>query len=400
LPRKILFLGAARGQMPAIRYAREQGYYVITCDYLPSNPGHRLADECHNVSTTDLDGVLAVARRAKVDAVIAYATDPAAPTAAYVCNALGLPSNPYESVRVLTQKDLFRRFLADHGFKTPQWIACRSLAEAADGARGFRLPLVVKPTDSSGSKGVSVVRNFGELAAATQAAFAYSRSGAIVVEEYVEVADPATQLEGEGFLWDGELAFLALFDDLFDLKGNPVVPCGYSIPTVFPEEPQQQAKADLARLMRLLEMQRGPFNVDMRVDHEGQVFIIDLGPRNGGNLIPQLLERATGFDMLDFTLRSALGEDCSGIEHRPPRGFHATYVLHARQDGIFDRVELSDAARESLLEMDVWVSRGDPVRRFDGGDRFLGYVMFEFATRDGMKVVIENIDRHAAVVLQ
>lgn len=82
--KKILFLGASAQQMPPIKYAVQQGHYVITCDYLPDNPGHKLADEWYNVSTTDMDAVLALAKRAKVDGVVAYASDPAAPTQAYV----------------------------------------------------------------------------------------------------------------------------------------------------------------------------------------------------------------------------------------------------------------------------------------------------------------------------
>lgn len=117
--KRILFLGAAPTQIPPIRYALSQGHYVITCDYLPDNPGHRFAHEWHDVSTTDKEAVLTLARRLKIDGIVAYASDPAAPTAAYVGNALGLPSNPYEAVLTLARKDLFRAFLKKHGFNVP-----------------------------------------------------------------------------------------------------------------------------------------------------------------------------------------------------------------------------------------------------------------------------------------
>ena len=77
--KRILFLGAAPSQIPPIEYAKSQGHYVITCDYLPENPGHKLADESHNVSTTDIEGVLALAEKLKIDGIVAYASDPAAP---------------------------------------------------------------------------------------------------------------------------------------------------------------------------------------------------------------------------------------------------------------------------------------------------------------------------------
>src|SRR5690606_12140967 len=106
--------------IPPIRYALQQGHYVITCDYLPQNPGHKLAHEYHNVSTTDKEAVLALAKQLRVDGVVAYASDPSAPTAAYVAEQLGLPGNPYQSVQILARKDLFRAFLAEHGFNVPR----------------------------------------------------------------------------------------------------------------------------------------------------------------------------------------------------------------------------------------------------------------------------------------
>ena len=92
--KRLLMLGGSLYQTYAIKEAKRLGYYVITCDYLPSNPGHKYADEYHNVSTTDKEAVLTLAKELKVDGVVAYASDPAAPTAAYVCEQLGLPTSP------------------------------------------------------------------------------------------------------------------------------------------------------------------------------------------------------------------------------------------------------------------------------------------------------------------
>ena len=152
--KKILMLGGAMQQIPAIQKAKELGFYTITCDYLPENPGHKLADEYHNVSTTDKEAVLALAQALQIDGIVAYASDPAAPTAAYVSEKMGLPGNPYDSVEILTHKDLFRDFLKNNGFFTPQAGGYSSLEEAAADIDRFNFPVMVKPVDSSGSKGV------------------------------------------------------------------------------------------------------------------------------------------------------------------------------------------------------------------------------------------------------
>lgn len=150
--KKLLMLGGSLYQTYAIKEAKRLGYYVISCDYLPSNPGHRYSDEYHNVSTTDKEAVLQLAKSLNVDGIVAYASDPAAPTAAYVCEQLGLPTSPFKSVEILSNKDLFRDFLQNNGFNCPKAMGFTSYEEALAHIDEFRLPVMVKPVDSSGSK--------------------------------------------------------------------------------------------------------------------------------------------------------------------------------------------------------------------------------------------------------
>ena len=118
--KKILLLGGSAQQVIAIETAKRLGYYTVLCDYLPDNPGQYVADKFYLVSTTDKEAVLEVAENENIDGILAYASDPAAPTAAYVAEKLGLPGSPYESVEILCNKDRFRAFLEDNGFCTPK----------------------------------------------------------------------------------------------------------------------------------------------------------------------------------------------------------------------------------------------------------------------------------------
>ena len=115
MKKKILFLGASVSQLPVIEYAKKEGHHIITCDYNPKNPGNSLADQFFNISTIDKEAVLKLATDLNIDAIVSYASDVNIVTQSYVANQLGLPANPYESVLILTRKDLFRRFFsADH----------------------------------------------------------------------------------------------------------------------------------------------------------------------------------------------------------------------------------------------------------------------------------------------
>lgn len=118
--KKILLLGGSAQQVIAIETAKRLGYYTVLCDYLGDNPGQYVADQFYLVSTTDKAEVLKVAQKEKIDGILAYASDPAAPTAAYVAEQMGLPGNPYESVEILCNKDRFRTFLKENGFNAPE----------------------------------------------------------------------------------------------------------------------------------------------------------------------------------------------------------------------------------------------------------------------------------------
>ena len=128
--KRVLMLGGSNFQIPIIKKAKEMGLYVITCDYLPDNPGHKFSDEYHNVSTTDKEGVLELAKSLNIDGIVCYASDVSAPTAAYVAEKMKLPSQPYNSVYLLTHKDLFRKFLKENGFNVPKAQGYSCIEEA------------------------------------------------------------------------------------------------------------------------------------------------------------------------------------------------------------------------------------------------------------------------------
>lgn len=244
MQKKILFLGGSLFQIPPIKYAKEQGHYVITCDYLPDNPGHKFADEFHNVSTTDKDAILKLAKELKVDGIVAYASDPAAPTQAYVANKLGLPSNPYESVEILARKDLFRDFLV------PKSNSFYRLE--------LTFPIIVKPVDSSGSKGVTKVVKKEDIKKAFEYALIFSREKKIVLEEFF-VRD-GYQVAGDGFVVNGKLVFRCWANEHFDKLCNPLVPIGESFPSIMNNYTLEQAHSETQRLLDLLGIKMGALN--------------------------------------------------------------------------------------------------------------------------------------------
>lgn len=395
--KKVLMLGGSYFQVPAIRKAVEMGYYVITCDYLPTNPGHKYAHEYHNVSTTDKGAVLELAQKLKVDGVVCYASDPAAPTAAYVCEKMGLPTSPYASVEILSNKDKFRAFLTENGFAVPKARGYQNIGDAIKDADLFKYPVMVKPVDSSGSKGVSKVADPNGLKVAIENALGYSRAKRFIIEEYVDKY--GYQIAGDGFSVDGKLAFRCFANEHFDSRGiNPYVPIGESWPYIMPKYVHDKVHDEIQRLLSLLGMKTQAFNFDIRIDADTNVYLMEVGPRNGGNLIPQVTKYATGVDMVEYTIKAAMGEDCSDLKMVEPKGYWSSYIIHSEKAGVLKAIEYSEEFRKNnLVEETLWYDIGESVSAFTGSNGTLGTLILKYASQEEMLEKMDHMEKYVNV---
>lgn len=398
MQKRILFLGGSLFQIPPIRYAKEQGHYVITCDYLPNNPGHKYADEFHNVSTTDEDAVLELAKKLKIDGIVAYASDPAAPTQAYVANKLGLPSNPYESVKILARKDLFREFLKKHNFLVPPSNSFYSLGDAKEWIENLNFPIIVKPVDSSGSKGVTKVEKKEDIKKAFEYALTFSREKKIVLEEFFQ--RDGYQVAGDGFIVDGRLVFRCWANEHFDKLCNPLVPIGESFPSIMNNYTQEQAHSETQRLIDLLGIKVGALNFDFHYNKNGDFSFLELGPRNGGNLIPEVIKYTTGVDLVKYTVDAALGLECNELKMEDTKGFYSCYMIHALQDGIVKEIWYDDEIKNNILEQNIFIKNGDIVNKFDGSNHTLGTMIMKFKSKEEMLKKMDNMEKYLKVILE
>lgn len=396
--KKILFLGATAQQIPPIKYALKQGHYVITCDYLPENPGHQLANEWHNVSTTDKDAVLDLAQSLSIDGIVAYASDPAAPTQAYVAEKMGLVGNPYESVLVLARKDLFRDFLAKHDFLVPKSRAFYDIRQAEAWVEQISLPAIVKPVDSSGSKGVTKVIEMSQFEHAFEYALKFSREKKVTVEEFF-VRD-GYQVAGDGFVVNGKLVFRCWANEHFDKLCNNLVPIGESFPSIMPEYTQEQAHSETQRLLDLLGIKYGALNFDYHYNKNGDFSFLELGPRNGGNLIPEVIKYSTGVDLIKYTVDSALGLNCSDLVMHSTKGFYSSYMLHALEDGKVKEIWYSNEIKQNIIQETIYTRPGEKVHKFNGSNHTLGTMIMKFETQEEMLHKMDNMENYLKVVVE
>ena len=396
-----MLLGGIRYLLPVIKSAHEQGYYVITADYIPDNIAHKYSDEYVNVSIIDKEAVLRVAREKQIDGIMSFGVDPGVVSASYVQNQLGLPSfGPFESVEILQNKDKFRAFLTEHGFNVPKAKGYNRAEDAMADVAIWDYPIIVKPTDAAGSKGVTRVDNPEQLKAALDYAFEKSISGHIIIEDFIEKVGCSSDTDSMSV--DGRLVFTSFCAQRFDLNAsNPYTPAAYSWPSTFTAEQEAYLTSEIQRLITLLGLKTVVYNIETRIGTNGKPYIMELTPRGGGNRLCEMLRYATGVDMITAITRAIVGDPIlEPIEQKPYNGHWAEIILHADESGIFDQLEISKGLPAEIVEEDLWVENGDKVEGFEGANNAIGTLVLKFQTAEDLEKAITNQRNWLKVVVK
>ena len=399
--KKIMLLGGLRYLLPVIEAAHKQGYYVITADYLPNNIAHKYSDEYCDVSIIDKEAVLKEAQRLQIDGIMSFACDPGVIAASYVQNKMGLPSfGPFESVEILQNKDKFRAFLAKNRFNVPQAKGFDSVEAAYEERYWYPWPVIVKPTDAAGSKGVTRVDKAEELKPALEYAMKHSITGHIIVEEFIDKQGCSSDMDS--FSEDGKLKFVSFCAQRFDAEAsNPYTPAAYSWPSTFTKEQEEYLTSEIQRLITLLNLKTVVYNIEVRVAPNGKPYIMELTPRGGGNRLCEMLRYATGVDMITAITRAMVGDPIlEPIEQKPYNGHWAEIILHADTNGEFDHLEISKDLPAEVVEEDLWVKKGDKVESFEGANNAIGTLVLKFQSADDLEEAITHQSNWLKVVVK
>ena len=387
--KKLLILGGDHFAVPVVKAAKEQGYYVITCDYLPDNVAHKYSDEFANFSTTDKEGILAYAREKKIDGVVTF-TDSGVVTTAYIQHHLGLPQiGPLESVEILQNKARFRQFLTDNGFVVPKAKGFSKKDEAMASKDFFTLPVIVKPVDAAGSKGVTKVSKWDELESAIDWAIQFSFSGDFIIESFIEKKGCSS--DSDCFSVDGQFKFMSFSAQRFDEQAaGEYTPAAYSWPSTLGKEAEEELSKELQRLISLLGMRTTVYNVETRVGTDGKPYIMEISPRGGGNRLSEMMRYATGVDMITGAVRAAVGDPVFDIEQKPLNGCWAEIIVHADKTGILDRIEVDQEYEPYVIEKDFWFKRGDEVKEFQSARDAIGTLVVRFDDSEHLEYAITH----------
>ena len=395
-----MILGGARYALPVIEAAHKLGIYVITCDYLPDNIAHKYSDEYCNISIIDKEATLDAAQKLQIDGIMSFACDPGVVTAAYVADKMGLPNvGPYESVCILQNKGKFRKFLTDNNFTVPMAKSYKNIDEALKDAGIFNWPVIVKPTDSAGSKGVTRVDSIDDLKTSIEYALSFSHSDEFIIEDFI--TQKGYSSDSDSFSINGELKFVSFDCQRFDKDAeNPYTPAAYSWPSSISNKHQDELKSEIQRLIKLLGMTTAVYNIETRESTDGKAYIMEMSPRGGGNRLSECLRYATGVDMITNMVKYSVGLPIDEIEQKDYSGYWAEVILHSDKAGIFESLWISDELQENIVETDLWIEKNQKVGGFSAANEAIGTLIMRFESQEMLNRVLENQSKYIKVIVR
>lgn len=396
-----MLLGGLRYLLPVIEEAHKMGIYVITADYLPGNIAHKYSDEYCNVSIIDKDAVLKAAQELKIDGILSHAVDPGVVSAAYVAEQMGFPFQcSYEAACILQDKSKFRAFLAEYGFNCPKARGYDSPEDALKDIDYFNWPVIVKPVDSAGSKGVTKVENKADLQSAIETAQQSSLSKHFVIEDFLDKV--GAQSSADIFTVDGKLVYPTYSDQLFDPDAaNPYTPAIEIWPASMEQKFQDNLSEQLQKLFSLLNVKSGIYNVESRVCSDGKAYIMEVSPRGGGNRIAELQDMATSQSLIRNEIRKALGMPLDVITVPKYDGVWCNYILHSNKPGTFVSVDINpDFEKKYVRDIGLIVKPGDKIEPFTGANTSLGTLFLQFKNRAEADHTLSQINRYITIHLE
>lgn len=391
-----MVIGAGINQVPLIKAARREGYRTIACDLDEHAPGAPLADIFLRVSTKDREGLLRAAKENRIRGIAAN-SEYAMCDAAYIANTLGLVGNPEEAVAILSSKSRFRALQKETGLYAPAFLPIDSACETPKIPETLSFPILVKPDQSSGSRGMAMIREPADqaaLARALRACTAVSRNGKALLEEYVRMPSRAT-VEGEIFLHRGEILWDGLFTTIRSEKAEQL-PMTYVFPLRETEERIRQVKDTLARAFAAAGILHGEYNTELFFTPAGEPFLLEINPRQGGYHLPEYVREHCGIDYHRLLVTTAMGEDGywnSLKSAKRTRRLITHHMLFPGSAGIFEGIRIPDSLRDKVYRTRLDIQKGTTVSGPADASSEIGFADLCFESAEEQMQVSPNLEQ-------
>ena len=392
MKKTIIFLGGAFHQLSPIKYAKQQNIRVVLCDADNNCYSKKYADTFYNISIDDKKKILRVAKKENANGILAYATEVGATTQAWVAQKLNLPGNPVKSIEILSYKNRFRRFLKINKIFYP---TNKTFQNSYDFKKFIQKNLnkkfIIKPVDSSGSKGIQIIDNQLNLLKKFKKALTYSSQKKVICEEFADKV--GAQIAGDGFIFKKKLVFFHWADQYFNDYPNKIIPIAESWPSSLNNTQKKLIEKTINKIASKLKIDFGCFNFDMQFVEKNKLMIIEIGPRNGGDFIPEAIKLSTGVDMIKLSVDTCLGKKVSKkfLIKKFIKPI-ATYRINSKKNGKFRNILISKKIISNIVQKNIYLKKGNKVKKFFLGKNSIGNLILQFKSKLEMINKMNNIN--------
>ncbi|OWV19101.1 Phosphoribosylaminoimidazole carboxylase (NCAIR synthetase) [Fibrobacter sp. UWB16] len=399
--KKLLLLGGSHAEIPLIQAAHELGWYVITTGNNRDGLGHPYADKTVFADFSDKNAMLELASNEGVQAVCSGCNDFALLSTVYVCEKMGLPGHDsYATSLELHHKDKYRALATRLGIPTPQAITIKVAEKCSSEMREdfdeaiaqLTFPIIVKPVDLTGGKGIHRAANIEEARAAYKDACSCTRQDHIVVEEFVQ----GTNHGFSAMLVKGKVAFA--FSDNEQYHLNKYMVSGANSPSTTSAAGLAKLRDYSERIARELHLVDGILHIQYIERADGTPVIIEICRRPPGDLYIKFVKYATGIDYPKFIVMAETGMDISGIADVPTQGSWLRHCIMADREGIVRDVTFAPEIQKNIVEKFLWYKPGESI-----SDKLLykaGIVFFKFDTLAEMQDKTARMTELAKIIVE
>lgn len=387
--KKILIVGGGVNQMSLVLASKHEGYYTIVVDYAGEKcPTYKIADRFYNVSTQDEEAIYEVAKIEDIDGIISN-SEPSMLIVNSIAEKLGLTGNSAEGIKYLISKCRFRDLQRIAGVYAPKHFETKTVEEVLSVSERLCFPIIVKPSESSASRGCKVIEKFDReiVTMAFLDCQQLSRDQKVVVEEFVELPSLRT-IEGDIFLFGDEI----LWDGLYYTtrpSWAPMIPMTYTGPMLIEDNKQDSIKTTITKVFDEANIQFGEFNIEGFFTSTGEFFIIEINARQGGNFLPIFLQRFTGIDYNRLLVTTCVGDVSYWKAIMSSERKNRNYIMHSaysQKDGIYKGLTIEPSIRTHVTNVTELLSAGDEVKKCVDGTSIVASIMLEF---DSMEELYE-----------
>lgn len=344
--KKIMILGAGAGQLPFINICKQKGAYVVAISPKGDYPGIKAADKFYDCDTRDKERILEIARKEHIDAITTDQTDVSVPAVAYVAEQMGLKGIGYERAIQFTDKYEMRRAAKHIGVNVPEFALAESLSEARKCIKNMEFPIIIKPTNSSGSRGVYRIDTPGDLDVYFEKSIGFSSTKSVIVEEFIE----GREYLADGFAMNGKYINLDLgIKEYFDKKGMYISKmCMFSSAAMVEDRVEKQVLDANKKLVEGLGLEFGITHGEyIYSEKQDKVYLVEIAARGGGvYLSSDLTPRASGINTNEMLLNYLLRDEVADIDKLKLDKRVSAWRCFALKEGIIKQIRNAAEVKE------------------------------------------------------